>query len=297
MDRLIEIFERYFFFPIFDFWGTPILIVLFVGLFLAETYRRLRRLKISRWERIKSNFGLALTAMPVLRLALIPALVLVARWAQTEGFGLLNWVAFPDWAGFMIGILLLDYGNYLWHVLTHRWNFLWRFHNVHHIDLDLDLTTGIRFHFGEVLLSVFFRGLLIAFIGAPAILVLIYEIVFEGATLFHHSNWKLPYKLEKALSWVIVTPRMHGVHHSIVKRETDSNYSIIFSCWDRLHRSIRLDIPQNQINIGVPSYRNPEEQSVINMLTMPFNKPRPWELPDGEVPERKCDGDRNSLVP
>lgn len=297
MDRLIEIFEIYFFFPIFDFWGTPILVTLFIIFFISESFRRLRKLKVSRWERIKSNFGLALTAMPILRLALIPVLVLVARWTQAEGYGILNWLPFSPWLGFIIGFLILDYGNYLWHVLTHRWDFLWRFHNVHHIDLDLDLTTGIRFHFGEVLFSVIFRGLLVLFIGASALLVLVYEIIFEGATLFHHSNWKLPYKLEKILCWLIVTPRMHGVHHSIVKRETDSNYSIIFSFWDRLHRSIRLNIPQNQINIGVPSYRNAEEQSIINMLLMPFHKPRRWELPDGNVPDRKNDGDRNGLIP
>ena len=297
MTRYIEIFEQHFFFPIFDFWGTPILLALFIIFFIAETYRRLRRNKISRWERIKSNIILAATAMPVLRLALIPALVFVARWAEQEGYGLLHWVQIPYWVGFAIGFLLLDYGNYLWHVLTHRWNFLWRFHNIHHIDLDLDLTTGIRFHFGEVLLSVFFRGLLILVIGAPALLVLIYEIVFEGATLFHHSNWKLPYKFEKAMSWIFVTPRMHGVHHSIVKRETDSNYSIIFSCWDRFHRSIKLNIPQDEINIGVPSYRNPEEQTVWKMLIMPFDKSRPWELPDGKVPERTSGGEEDRLVP
>lgn len=297
MDELINFFEQYIYFEILDQWGTPLLMAFFVFLLVVETRRRLRKRKADRWNRIKTNIGVAVTAMMALRLALIPALVLFAKWAEEEGIGLLNWLEMPDWIAYIVGFLLLDYGNYLWHVLNHRFNFLWRFHNVHHIDLDLDVTTAVRFHFGEVLLSVIFRGLMILLVGPPFMLVLVYEIVFEGANLFHHSNWKLPYKLEKAISWLIVTPRMHGVHHSIVKRETDSNYSVVFNCWDRLHRTIRLNIPQQQINIGVPSYRDPEEQSIRNLILMPFRKPRPWELPNGKVPERKSDRNRNSMEP
>lgn len=297
MDKLINFFEQYFYFEILDQWGSPLLMVLFVFLLIAETRRRLRKRKTSRWDRIKTNIGVAVTAMMALRLALIPALVLFAKWAEDDGFGMLNWMEMPAWITYVSGFLLLDYGNYLWHVLNHQFNFLWRFHNVHHIDLDLDVTTAVRFHFGEVLFSVIFRGLMILLIGPPFMLVLVYEIVFEGANLFHHSNWRLPYKLEKALSWFIVTPRMHGVHHSIVKRETDSNYSVVFNCWDRLHRTIRLNIPQQQINIGVPSYRNPEEQSTIKLLLMPFRKPRPWQLPDGSIPDRKSDPHPNRMEP
>lgn len=297
MDELINFFEQYFYFEMLDQWGAPLLVAFFIFLLIAETRRRLRKRKTDRWNRIKTNIGVAVTAMMALRLALIPALVLFAKWAEEEGIGLLNWLQMPGWITFVVGFLLLDYGNYLWHVLNHRFNFLWRFHNVHHIDLDLDVTTAVRFHFGEVLLSVIFRGLVILLIGPPFILVLVYEIIFEGANLFHHSNWRLPYRVEKALSWLIVTPRMHGVHHSIVKRETDSNYSVIFNCWDRLHRTIRLNIPQQQINIGVPSYRNPEEQNIKNLILMPFRKPRPWHLPDGRVPERKSDQKKGSLEP
>lgn len=297
MDELISFFERYFYFEILDKWGVPVLAVFFIFLAIAETRKRLRNRKADRWNRIKTNIGVAVTAMLALRLVLIPALVLLAKWAEAQSFGLLNWLEMPGWLTYLTGFLLLDYGNYLWHRLNHQFNFLWRFHNVHHIDLDLDVTTAIRFHFGEILLSVIFRGLLILLIGPSFILVLVYEIVFEGANLFHHSNWRLPYKMEKALSWIIVTPRMHGVHHSIVKRETDSNYSVIFNCWDRMHRSIRLNIPQQQVNIGVPSYRDPQEQNIKNLILMPFQKPRSWQLPDGTVPERKSDQNKNSMEP
>lgn len=297
MDELISFFKQYFYFEILDTYGGPLLAVFFVGLFTAETVRQLRKRKVSRWRRIKSNIGVAATAILALRLVLIPALVLLAKWAETKNVGLLNWFELPGWLTVVAGFLLLDYGNYLWHVLNHQFNFLWRFHNVHHIDLDLDVTTALRFHFGEVILSVGFRGLMILLVGPPVLLVLVYEVLFEGANLFHHSNWRLPYRVEKILSWIIVTPRMHGVHHSIVKRETDSNYSVIFNCWDRLHRSIRLNVPQEQINIGVPSYRDPEEQSIKNLLLMPIRKPRPWQLPDGNIPERKSNQNKNSLEP
>lgn len=150
---------------------------------------------------------------------------------------------------------MLDYGNYLWHLLNHYVPFLWRFHNVHHIDLDLDVTTAIRFHYGEIVLSVFSRGAIILILGASPLLILVYEIFFEAATNFHHSNLRLPYHWEKLITKFIVTPRMHGIHYSIVKRETDSNFSVIFSFWDRIHQTLRLNIPSHAINIGVPAYR------------------------------------------
>lgn len=155
----------------------------------------------------------------------------------------------------VITFLLLDYSNYIWHILLHKLPILWRFHLVHHTDLDLDITTAFRFHFGEMIGSVFFRGAAIVLTGASPIMVLIYEIAFEAATQFHHSNTRLPFRLEKALNTLIVTPRMHGIHHSIIKRETDSNYSIIFSFWDRLHKAVRLNIQQNEIVTGVASMK------------------------------------------
>ncbi len=297
MDELTNYFQQYFYFEIFDKWGLPILLTITIFLFIAETIWQLRKRRISRWKRIKTNIGIAATALFVLRLALIPFLVWVSKWAEDAGIGLFNWMELPRWLVYLLGFFLLDYGNYLWHVINHRIQFLWRFHNVHHMDLDLDVTTAVRFHFGEVFFSVFFRGLILLIIGPPYLLVLVYEIFFEAATNFHHTNWKLIYKIEKVLSWFIVTPRMHGIHHSIVHRETNSNYSIIFNCWDRLHRTIRLNIRQDEITIGVPSYRDPKEQTLRNILLMPFRKQRPWQLPNGQIPERKDVQSKNSLLP
>ncbi len=145
---------------------------------------------------------------------------------------------------------------------------------VHHTDPDLDITTAFRFYFGELIGSVFFRGAAVLLIGASPLVVLIFEIVFEAATQFHHTNMKLPFKFEKALNLLFVTPRMHGIHHSMVKRETDSNFSTIFSFWDRIHKTIRLNIPQNQIVTGVPVYANENELTIWNLLKLPFTKIR-----------------------
>ena len=188
----------------------------------------------------------------------------------------------------IVAFLIMDYTNYLWHILNHKLPFLWRFHVVHHSDPDLDLSTALRFHFGEMIGSVFYRGAFVLVSGASALQVLLYEILFEGATQFHHSNWKLPYKLEKNLNKLIVTPRMHGIHHSIIKEETDSNYSVIFSFWDRMHNTARLNVNQDLIITGVPSYSNHDELTIAYLLKMPFTKIRPWNK-EWEVRGNKSD--------
>ncbi len=172
-------------------------------------------------------------------------------------------------------------------MLLHKTDLLWRFHNVHHSDLDMDLSTAWRFHIGENFASVPYRSAAVALLGVPAPLVLFYEVIFEGCTAFQHANIRLPYRAEKQLNRVLVTPRMHGIHHSIVARETNSNFSVIFSWWDRLHQSLCLHVPQNEITIGVPSYRNAAEQSPKQLFLMPFGPQRPWQLPDGTVPDRE----------
>jgi sterol desaturase/sphingolipid hydroxylase (fatty acid hydroxylase superfamily) len=185
----------------------------------------------------------------------------------------------------LLTFLILDYSNYLWHVLNHKLSLLWRFHIVHHSDPDLDVTTAIRFHFGELIGSVFYRGAFVFLSGATPLNVLVYEILFEGATQFHHSNLRLPYKTEKILSKVIVTPRMHGIHHSNIRQEADSNYAVIFSFWDRLHNTILLNVPQDKVVIGVPAYSDPAELTIGYLLKLPFTKIRKWEA--GNYNERE----------
>ncbi|AKD05543.1 sterol desaturase family protein [Pontibacter korlensis] len=285
------------FFPKFDKVGVPLLGVAAAALLILEAKRQLRRRTRPKVERLLENGSLAATALPALRLLLLPALYGTARWSVRNHFGLLPRLTLPRWAQHMFGFVLLDYGNYLWHMLMHKSSILWRFHNVHHIDLDLDVSTAWRFHVGENFASVPFRGGVVALLGVPAPLVLFYEVIFEGCTAFHHSNLRLPYKLEKQLCKLIVTPRMHGIHHSIVQRETNSNYSVIFSWWDRLHQTLRLNVPQQEITIGVPAYQDPSEQTLSYLLRLPFQKQRAWQLPDGTVPEREELLPQNILIP
>lgn len=276
---------------IFDTYGTPILISIFALLFLVESKFQLRKRVQSRWERMVINFLVSLPAFALLRILFIPAVVWLAVKNQFWQIGLNYLFAAPVIIKSIIAFVLLDYGNYIWHILLHKLPLLWRFHLVHHTDLDLDLTTAFRFHFGEMIGSIFFRGAAILLIGASPAMVLIYEIAFESATQFNHSNTKLPFRFEKLLNYLIVTPRMHGIHHSMIKSETDSNYAVIFSFWDRIHKTVRLNIRQNEIVTGVPSYADEKELTVGKLLGLPFAPIRKWEskerLPDSDVHQMK----------
>lgn len=288
------------FHPILDVYAAPVLLALFGFLLFAEYRWSLRRWVQGFFRRLLTNIGVAVPTFLVMRLALIPALVAAGYWAQQNEFGLLYLLRLPQggWLHAALAFLLLDYSLYLWHVLSHKVPLLWRFHNVHHTDLDLGVSTAIRFHFGEMFLSGIFRAIAVLLIGAGPVVVLVYEVVFEASVAFHHSNWRLPFWLERPLSWIFVTPRMHGIHHSVVHRETDSNWSNLFNIWDRAHRTIRLDIPQDQITVGVPGYREGHDLSVIGLLTMPFRRQREyWRLPDGTSPDRAHEGSNDVLKP
>ena len=267
---------------VFDYGGVPILALAFIGLFFAESRSQLRKRKQERSKRIIINAIGSILAFTLLRFLFLPIMVKLAIKNQHFKFGLNYRYNANPIVKAIVAFLIMDYTNYLWHILNHKLPFLWRFHVVHHSDPDLDLSTALRFHFGEMIGSVFYRGAFVLVSGASALQVLLYEILFEGATQFHHSNWKLPYKLEKNLNKLIVTPRMHGIHHSIIKEETDSNYSVIFSFWDRMHNTARLNVNQDLIITGVPSYSNHDELTIAYLLKMPFTKIRPcnkeWEV-------------------
>lgn len=259
---------------VFDKKGVPVLAVAFVALFIAESRRCLRSRKMSRLKRIETNSVVAIPSFSLLRFLLLPVMVWLAMKNTKLKFGF-NYLykAHPVVKGF-VACLIMDYTNYIWHRLNHCIPFLWRFHLVHHTDVDLDVSTAFRFHFGELIGSVFFRGGFAFLSGATPLTVLLYEILFEAETQFHHSNWKLPYKFENHLNRIIVTPRMHGIHHSNVKPETDSNYSVIFSVWDRIHNTLDLNKKQNEIVIGVPAYSDPSELTSSFLLNLPFTNIR-----------------------
>lgn len=261
---------------VFDTYGSAILVVFFVILFVLESKFQLRKRVQNRWKRIIINFLVSIPSFALLRFVFIPFMVWLAYKNEQWQFGLNFLYVAPAWLKAAIGFLLLDYTNYLWHIVLHKMPLMWRFHLVHHTDLDLDITTSFRFHFGELIGSVFFRGAAVILIGISPLMVLIYEIAFDSSNQFQHSNMKVPFLLEKILNKILVTPRMHGIHHSINKRETDSNFSIIFSFWDRLHRTIRLNVSQADIVTGVAVYPDEKELTTGNLLKLPFTKIRKW---------------------
>ncbi|WP_083828018.1 sterol desaturase family protein [Owenweeksia hongkongensis] len=272
--------------PFMDNVAFPILLGLFILLVILEFVIVLRPWKTSRWFRWINNSLVAVTGLPTARLLLLPATLFMATLCQAEGFGLLNWFEFPVWVAWPVGLLALDYAMYHWHRINHLVPFLWRFHNVHHADMEMDISTAIRFHFGEQLFSIPYRLIVISLFGVSPMMVLVYELVFEAATLFHHSNIRLPKKMEGLMVKLIVTPRMHGIHHSVVKNETDSNYSTVLNVWDRIHSTRRLNIPQEKITIGVPAYRSKADNKFWRLLILPFTKQRGWVYEDQSVPER-----------
>jgi sterol desaturase/sphingolipid hydroxylase (fatty acid hydroxylase superfamily) len=255
---------------------APLLAVVFGALLWLQWRHPLRRQHFSALRRVVRNLLFAVPSFLTLRLLLLPIPLAVAVWAQNHDFGLLNWLDMSPSIAAILEFLWLDYSYYWWHVATHRVPFLWRFHNVHHTDLDMDVSTATRFHCGELMLSVLFRVAQVLLFGVAPATLLVFEIVFETAGQFHHSNWRLPVKFEERLQRVLVTPRMHGIHHSVVREQTDSNWGTIFNWWDRLHRTLRLDIQQDSLTIGVPGWRDEQELTLLYLWKMPFGKQRPF---------------------
>ena len=261
---------------IFDLRSAPILTGVFILLFLLESKFKLRDRVQAKWARIVINSIVAIPSFLLLRFMFLPVMVWLAHQNESLHFGLNYLYQLAPWAKAAIAFLLLDYGNYLWHRLNHKIPYLWRFHLVHHTDADLDITTAFRFHYGEMIGSVFSRGAVVFLSGASPLTVLIYEVIFEAATQFQHTNLKLPIRLEKFTNFVFVTPRMHGIHHSQIKQQTDSNYSVVFSIWDRLHHTLQLNINQNFIKIGVPSYQDKKEMTPYFLWKLPYTRIRHW---------------------
>ncbi|MGI4743921.1 MAG: sterol desaturase family protein [Janthinobacterium lividum] len=267
----------------FDRWAGPALAAVAVALLLLETTRPLRRRTRPRAERWRRNVLLAAPALPAMRLTLLPAMVGLAQLAAPHRPARLV-ARLPGPPRRVLEVLLLDYLAYSWHRLLHTPR-LWRLHRVHHSDLDMDLSTAWRFHFGELLASIPYRAGLPALLGVRPATVLAYEAVFEACTAFQHSNWRLPIGLERRLAPWLMTPRGHGIHHSVVQRETHSNFGVVLMAWDYLHRTRRLNVPQQSLTIGVPAYPDPAAQTVGQLLALPLAPQRPWARPDGSVPQ------------
>ena len=257
-------------------WGTAIATILFALLFLLERVFPLRHPNRPLLPRLLSNTGMVILALAVNVTVVQTAFHVTHQWTVTHSIGLMQVTPLPDALKFILAFLLMDLTFYYWHRANHFFPLLWRFHNAHHIDPDLDVSTAFRFHVGEMLFSAGFRALQVAIIGVSLSTYLIYEAVYQAIVLFQHSNLQLPLWLERRLNWVLVTPRMHGIHHSQIQQETNSNWSLIFPWWDRLNGTLRLNIPQSDIKIGVPAYTQPEDNQLWNILLLPFRAQRDY---------------------
>jgi sterol desaturase/sphingolipid hydroxylase (fatty acid hydroxylase superfamily) len=269
--------------------SAPLVIGAFGLLWLLERRRPLRRREVEpKLRRNARNLALAGVAAVSLQLVERPLIQPLAALVERRRWGLLKRVArLPRWLEVALAVILMDYTLYVWHVATHRVPFLWRFHLAHHVDLDLDASTALRFHFGELSLSTGWRAAQVALIGVSPLSLSVWQTFVLLSILFHHSNVELPFEVERTLNRLVVTPRMHGIHHSIIREETNANWSSGLTLWDWLHGTLRLNVPQDEIEIGVPAYREPSEVELEEVLKLPFVEQRPtWVVPGDGQPVR-----------
>jgi sterol desaturase/sphingolipid hydroxylase (fatty acid hydroxylase superfamily) len=243
--------------------------VLMASAEILSPRRPLRSGKARRWFR---NLGIAVLNTAALRL-LFPAAAVGMAWiAEERGFGLLNNVSLPYWPAVAVSIVALDLLIYLQHVTFHAVPALFRLHMVHHADLDFDLTTGNRFHPLEVIASMLIKTAAVAALGPPAVAVLAFEVLLNATAMFNHANVRIPDAVDRYLRWVVVTPDMHRVHHSILVAETNSNFGFNLPWWDRLLGTYR-DQPRaghEAMTIGLRQFRDPERLGLARMLVLPF---------------------------
>jgi sterol desaturase/sphingolipid hydroxylase (fatty acid hydroxylase superfamily) len=253
-----------------NFFRVALSLGVLCGLFLLERKRPLRSERESKLRRNGRNLIVASLGALTVHLLEAPVVRPLARVVERRRIGLLKQFFLPRSFGIIAAVILMDYTLYLWHVLTHRVPFLWRFHAVHHVDLDLDASTALRFHFGELAVSVPYRAAQVVLIGVDPEALSCWQMFLSLSILFHHSNVRLPHTVESALSWFLVTPNMHGIHHSSEPAEANSNWSSGLACWDRIHRTFRLDVPQEQIHIGVKGIDSEERVRLPEILAQPF---------------------------
>ena len=248
--------------------------VAFAALATWELAAPARALRLGRTRRWRANLGIALLNALIVRFAFPTTALALAALGEQQGWGLLNRVALPPWLAVALGAVLLDFAIYLQHVLFHMVPALMRLHAAHHADADFDLTTGIRFHPLEIVLSTLLKFAAIAAFGAPVLAVLVFELLLNVSVMFNHSNVSLPPRLERWVRRVLVTPDMHRIHHSVVELERNSNYGFCIAVWDRFLGTYR-DAPQGALEIGLASWRDRWAiASLPGVLSLPFLRPR-----------------------
>mgnify|MGYP001220835950 FL=1 len=226
--------------------------------------------KSRRWI---TNIAIVLISSLALRLVFPLAAVGTAIWAQSHGYGLFPLLGLPVWVSGILAFIILDFAVWLEHLVSHKWPLLWRIHRMHHADTGVDLTTALRFHPLEIVLSMVWKAAVVVAMGAPAAAVLVFEIVLNGAAMFNHANIRLPKPVDRILRRLIVTPDMHRIHHSTDRRETDSNYGFNLSIWDRMFATYTRDPRRGDtdIEIGLSEWRGREASQLGWSLALPFH--------------------------
>ncbi len=242
----------------------------FAVLYIFEKRQPLRKQIEQKEIQTTRDLSIAAAAGAAVTLFEKPVTDRLTKFVEEKRFGLVKIFRLPKFLETALAVVLLDYTLYIWHVLTHKLPFLWRFHKVHHADLDLTASTAIRFHFGEMTISVLFRAGQVLLIGVSPNALQIWQGLLFLSILFHHSNVCLPKEFEEKLEKIIVTPRLHGIHHSVEKDEMDANWSSGLSVWDYLHGTFRNDIPQKEITIGVKGFDEESDVTIGKMLVEPF---------------------------
>jgi sterol desaturase/sphingolipid hydroxylase (fatty acid hydroxylase superfamily)/rhodanese-related sulfurtransferase len=229
---------------------------------------------VSRWLRWPNNLAVTALNTILVRILFPTAAVGVALLGEPQGWGLIPWLALPSWAGIVMTLIVLDLAIYLQHIMFHAVPALWRLHRMHHADLDFDVTTGARFHPVEIVLSLAIKLAVILALGAPAAAVLIFEVLLNATAMFNHANLRIAPAVDRALRWLVVTPDMHRVHHSIAVHETNSNFGFNLPWWDRLFGTYRAQPADGHegMTIGVERFRAPRELWLDRMLTQPLRE-------------------------
>ncbi|MBV8835043.1 MAG: sterol desaturase family protein [Alphaproteobacteria bacterium] len=244
----------------------------FVVLAACEAAAPRRRQPIGRSRRWPNNLGVEIVNVALLRILFPVTAVGLALLADARGIGLLHAMALPRWIAVILAVIVLDLTIYLQHVLFHAVPALWRLHRMHHTDLELDVTSGVRFHPLEILISMLIKFAVVVVIGAPAVAVLIFEVLLNATSMFNHANLAVPARIDRVLRWLVVTPDMHRVHHSVEVAETNSNFGFNLPWWDRLFRTYRAQpaAGHDAMTIGIDAFRDARELRLDRMLAQPL---------------------------
>jgi len=243
-----------------------------IAMALWELAAPRRRQTLSRTARWPSNLGIVIVDTLILRLLFPAGAVGLAVLAESRGWGVFNAIELPRWSAVLASVVALDLVLYLQHVLFHRTPALWRLHRMHHADLELDVTSGVRFHPAEIVLSMLIKLAAIAALGAPAIAVIIFEVLLNASSMFSHANVRIPIRLDALLRLMVVTPDMHRLHHSVIQRESNANFGFSLPWWDRLFHTYRAEPEAGQegMTLGLENFRSPRELRLDKMLLQPL---------------------------